>query len=154
MNRRSILRTLSAGCALIVANRVTSVWARAERIKPDSTSALIVVDVQNCFVAGGTLAVKNGETVVPVINAIAPAFQNVILTQDWHTAKHAVKPITIVDLQVPRTVWLRVRGSHDVPSTPRAAHPQDGYPIATDSRWSSINILFNSLLTEESIPDC
>jgi nicotinamidase/pyrazinamidase len=44
--------------------------------------------VQNCFVKGGTLAVQHGEDVVPVINRIAPAFQNVILTQDWHTPGH------------------------------------------------------------------
>jgi nicotinamidase/pyrazinamidase len=40
-------------------------------------------------VAGGTLPVKNGEQVVPVINRIAAAFENVVVTQDWHTAGHA-----------------------------------------------------------------
>ena len=89
MNRRSILRVLSGACAVFVAGGVRPAWAGAGRIKPDATSALIVIDVQNCFVAGGTLAVKNGDAVVPVINAIAPAFQNVILTQDWHTPGHA-----------------------------------------------------------------
>jgi nicotinamidase/pyrazinamidase len=59
------------------------------RIKPGTSSALIIVDVQNCFVKGGTLAVEHGEEVVPVINRLAPAFQNVILTQDWHTPGHA-----------------------------------------------------------------
>ena len=52
-------------------------------------SALIVVDVQNCFVTGGTLAVKDGEAVVPVINAIAAGFQNIVVTQDWHPPGHA-----------------------------------------------------------------
>jgi nicotinamidase/pyrazinamidase len=56
-------------------------------IAPDETAALIVIDVQNCFI-GGTLPVPHGEEVVPVINAIAPAFRNVVLTQDWHTAGH------------------------------------------------------------------
>jgi nicotinamidase/pyrazinamidase len=55
--------------------------------RPDT--ALIVVDVQNGFVTGGQLAVPNGEAVVPVINRIAPAFVNVVLTQDWHPAGHA-----------------------------------------------------------------
>jgi nicotinamidase/pyrazinamidase len=58
-------------------------------IKPGRNSALIVVDVQNCFVTGGTLPVKDGEQVVPVINALAPKFANVVVTQDWHTPKHA-----------------------------------------------------------------
>ena len=57
--------------------------------KPSAKSALIVVDVQNCFVTGGTLPVKEGEQVVPVINKIAAAFNNVVVTQDWHTAGHA-----------------------------------------------------------------
>jgi hypothetical protein len=71
------------------------------------------------------------------------------------SVRDAVKPITIVALRGPRTVWLRVRGSHDVQSFHfKAAHQQDGYPVATDSRCSSINIFFNALLTEESIPDC
>lgn len=60
----------------------------AEQIKPDGSSVLLVVDVQNCFLPGGSLAVKDGEQVVPVINRIAKAFENVVLTQDWHTPGH------------------------------------------------------------------
>src|SRR6267154_1566111 len=72
------------------------------------------------------------------------------------SVRDAVKPITIVALKCPPTVWLRVRGSHDVQSalSTTAAHQQDGYPVANDSRWSSINIFSHCYLTEESIPDC
>lgn len=62
---------------------------RPHLLRPDERSALVVVDVQNGFVTGGKLAVPRGEEVVPVINRIAPAFANVILTQDWHPAGHA-----------------------------------------------------------------
>jgi nicotinamidase/pyrazinamidase len=55
-------------------------------LKP--TDALLVIDVQNCFVPGGSLAVKDGAAIVPVINTVAKSFENVILTQDWHTADH------------------------------------------------------------------
>ncbi len=58
-------------------------------VKPAADSALLVVDVQNCFVTGGTLPVKGGEEVVPVINKLAKLFQNVVITQDWHTPGHA-----------------------------------------------------------------
>ena len=58
------------------------------KIKPGPEAALVVVDVQNCFLPGGSLAVKDGEQVVPVINRIAKAFENVVLTQDWHTPGH------------------------------------------------------------------
>jgi nicotinamidase-related amidase len=38
--------------------------------------------------SGGTLAVKDGEQVIPVINRIATGFENVVMTQDWHTPHH------------------------------------------------------------------
>lgn len=60
----------------------------ADKIKPTAKSALIVVDVQNCFVDGGTLPVKGGADIVPVINKLATAFENVVVTQDWHTPGH------------------------------------------------------------------
>ncbi len=61
----------------------------AAAAKLDEHSALIVVDMQNCFVDGGTLPVKGGRSIVPVINKLASQFDNVVLTQDWHTPKHA-----------------------------------------------------------------
>jgi nicotinamidase/pyrazinamidase len=63
--------------------------AFAATIKPDAKSALIVVDVQNCFVDGGTLPVKGGAQVVSVINKLAGSFENIVVTQDWHTPGHA-----------------------------------------------------------------
>ncbi|MCA6118337.1 bifunctional nicotinamidase/pyrazinamidase [Bradyrhizobium sp. WSM 1738] len=78
----------------------------AAPIKPDDASALIVIDVQNCFLPGGSLAVKDGDQVIPVINRLAKGFANVVLTQDWHTADHVSfatshsgkKPFDTVDL--------------------------------------------------------
>ena len=61
----------------------------AGTIKPDAKAALIVVDVQNCFIDGGTLPVKGGAEVVPVINKLAASFENIVVTQDWHTPGHA-----------------------------------------------------------------
>ncbi|WP_424139261.1 bifunctional nicotinamidase/pyrazinamidase [Roseomonas chloroacetimidivorans] len=55
---------------------------------PDAKTALIVVDVQNSFTPGGSLAVQDGDAVVPVINRLARHFANVVLTQDWHTPDH------------------------------------------------------------------
>ena len=60
----------------------------ADKIKPGPSSALVVVDVQNCFLPGGSLAVKDGDQVIPVINRIAKSFDNVVMTQDWHTVHH------------------------------------------------------------------
>jgi nicotinamidase/pyrazinamidase len=60
----------------------------ADKITPGPSAALIVVDVQNCFLPGGSLAVKDGEQVIPVINRIAKSFENIVMTQDWHTPHH------------------------------------------------------------------
>ncbi|HEY1895502.1 MAG TPA: bifunctional nicotinamidase/pyrazinamidase [Terracidiphilus sp.] len=49
---------------------------------------LLVVDVQNDFCPGGRLAVAGGDQVIPVIHKIAPLFQHIILTQDWHSPSH------------------------------------------------------------------
>ena len=58
-------------------------------ITPAPDAALIVVDVQNGFCDGGNLAVAGGAQVVPLINRIAPAFANIVITQDWHPTGHA-----------------------------------------------------------------
>lgn len=50
--------------------------------------ALIIVDVQNDFLKGGSLAVPNGNDVIPVINEIQNDFDLIIATQDWHPANH------------------------------------------------------------------
>jgi len=50
---------------------------------------LVVVDVQNDFCPGGALAVADGGAVIDVIHRIAPAFNHIVLTQDWHPAGHA-----------------------------------------------------------------
>ena len=55
----------------------------------NSNAVLIVVDAQNGFMPGGGLPVPCGDEVVPMINALAQKFANVVLTQDWHPAGHA-----------------------------------------------------------------
>jgi nicotinamidase/pyrazinamidase len=54
-----------------------------------SDSCLVVVDVQNDFCPGGALAVPGGDDIIPLVNALARRFENVVLTQDWHPAGHA-----------------------------------------------------------------
>jgi nicotinamidase/pyrazinamidase len=54
----------------------------------DGKTALIIVDVQNDFIPGGALAVRDGDQIVPLINAIQGKFSRVIATQDFHPADH------------------------------------------------------------------
>jgi nicotinamidase/pyrazinamidase len=53
-----------------------------------STDALLIIDLQNDFCPGGALAVTDGDKIVPAINALAQRFEHVLLTRDWHPAKH------------------------------------------------------------------
>ncbi|MBR1205398.1 MULTISPECIES: bifunctional nicotinamidase/pyrazinamidase [unclassified Bradyrhizobium] len=102
LDRRQIFAGLGTLALATLVPR--SLWAAA--IKPDDGSALLVIDVQNCFLPGGSLAVKDGEQVVPVINKIAKSFANVVMTQDWHTPGHisfasvhaGKKPFETIDL--------------------------------------------------------
>ncbi len=55
---------------------------------PDTTHALVIIDVQNDFCPGGALAVPEGDAIIPGINALMAEFPAVILTQDWHPSDH------------------------------------------------------------------
>ncbi len=94
--------------------------------------ALIVVDVQNDFCPGGALAVPGGDAVIPVIHRIAPAFEHILLTQDWHPRGHVSfassypgkKPLDVVELGGGEQ---RLWPDHCVQGTPGAEiHPDLG----------------------------
>jgi nicotinamidase/pyrazinamidase len=53
------------------------------------SDVLIVTDIQNDFCPGGKLAVPDGDAVIETIHKIAPKFEHIILTQDWHPANHS-----------------------------------------------------------------
>jgi len=50
--------------------------------------ALIVVDMQNDFMPGGALAVKDGDQIVPLVNRLLERFKIRVFTRDWHPADH------------------------------------------------------------------
>ena len=91
--------------------------------------AFIVVDVQNDFCPGGSLAVPEGDRVVPVVNARRRDFALTVFTQDWHPPHHSSfasshpgrKPFDVIELGGRRQVlWP----DHCVQETPGAAfHP-------------------------------
>jgi nicotinamidase/pyrazinamidase len=83
-------------------------------IVPEPTDALLLVDVQNDFVPGGSLPVPRGDDIVPLLNRLVPGFATVIATQDWHppghlsfAAAHSGRaPFTTVDLPYgPQMLW-------------------------------------------------
>lgn len=125
--RQMMLATLQATA---IAGLMPMAARAADKIAIDDTSVLLVIDVQNCFLPGGSLAVKDGGQVVPVINRIAKSFANVVMTQDWHTAGHVSfasshsgkKPFEVIDLNYGKQVlWP----DHCVQGTDGAALSKD-----------------------------
>ena len=51
-------------------------------------NCLLLIDIQNDFLPGGSLAVPDGNEVIPVANALMPLFPYVVATQDWHPPNH------------------------------------------------------------------
>ncbi len=51
---------------------------------------LVIVDVQNDFCPGGSLAVAEGDAVVPIINRLMASqnFDLIVATRDWHPEGH------------------------------------------------------------------
>jgi nicotinamidase/pyrazinamidase len=80
---------------------------------PRPGDALVLVDVQNDFLPGGSLAVPGGDRVIPVLNRWIERFRAaglpIFATRDWHPADHC----SFVDQGGP---WPR----HCVADTPGA----------------------------------
>jgi len=51
-------------------------------------NTLLLIDLQNDFLPGGALAVREGDQVIPLANRLMPRFDLVIASQDWHPANH------------------------------------------------------------------
>ena len=54
-----------------------------------TSNLLLIIDPQNDFCPGGTLAVNGGNEIMPLINTLASHHKHVVLTQDWHPANHS-----------------------------------------------------------------
>ncbi len=105
-------------------------------MEPTSRDVLLVIDVQNDFCPGGQLAVAGGDCVIEPIRRIAPRFEHIVITQDWHPANHlsfasahpGKKPYEQIELSYgPQTLWPE----HCVQGTPGAElHPALHLPQA------------------------
>ena len=71
-----------------MASEQTRPATRDERTPP-ARRALILVDIQNDFCPGGSLAVREGDQIVPVVNELQKHFDLVVATKDWHPAGHS-----------------------------------------------------------------
>lgn len=64
----------------------------AQTIDLREGDALLVIDIQNCFLPGGSLGVAGGDEVVPPLNRAIAIFSRkglpVFLSRDWHPTNH------------------------------------------------------------------
>jgi len=89
-------------------------------------NALVLVDIQNDFVPGGTLAVPEGDRIVPICDRLQDCFDLVVATQDWHPRDHGSfaanhpgrKVGDVIDVNGLRQILWPV---HCVQNTPGAA---------------------------------
>jgi nicotinamidase/pyrazinamidase len=126
-------------------------------MQTDAHDVLIVIDVQNDFCPVGALAVAEGDAVIEVIHRIAPRFDHVVLTQDWHPPNHTSfasahtgkKSYEQIELSYgPQTLWP----AHCVQGTKGAEfHPALGLPGAElilrkgfDARIDSYSAFFEN----------
>ena len=58
-------------------------------LQPQERRALILVDIQNDFCPGGSLAVSEGDEIVPIVNELQKHFDLVVATKDWHPQGHS-----------------------------------------------------------------
>lgn len=76
--------------------------------------ALLLIDIQNDFVKEGSLAVPDGNEIIPVVNKLQPLFDLIVATQDWHPQNHksfasnhsGKKPFDIIELNgLQQVLW-------------------------------------------------
>lgn len=60
----------------------------SDAIHIEKTDALLIIDVQRDFCAGGALEVEAADQVVGPINKLAKFFPSVVVSQDWHPPGH------------------------------------------------------------------
>ena len=51
-------------------------------------NALILIDIQNDFLPGGSLEVPNGDEIIDNVNSIMDNYNIVVATKDWHPKNH------------------------------------------------------------------
>jgi nicotinamidase/pyrazinamidase len=118
---------------------------------------LVLVDIQNDFLPGGTLPVPEGDATVPSVNRLLPRFDLAVATQYWHPAEHGSfaanhpgrKPFEQVELEgLPQTLWP----VHCVQNTGGACFApgldtrriQQVFPKGTDPRVDSYSGFFDN----------
>jgi nicotinamidase/pyrazinamidase len=55
---------------------------------PKQTTALLIIDMQNDFLSGGSLAVPGGNRIINKINKLRELYKTIVISKDWHPKNH------------------------------------------------------------------
>lgn len=105
----------------------------ALNLRPHPGDALLLVDVQNDFLPGGSLAVPAGDEVIPALNRYIKAFSRTSLpiyaSRDWHPPDHC-------SFRAQGGIWPPhcIAGSPGAAFPPNLDLPHDAVVIAKATR--------------------
>ncbi len=77
-------------------------------------TALLIIDLQYDFLPGGSLAVADGDVIIPIINQLQGSYDLVVASQDWHPKNHGsfaskhpgMKAFDLAELDaLPQVLW-------------------------------------------------
>ncbi|HET9825462.1 MAG TPA: bifunctional nicotinamidase/pyrazinamidase [Chitinophagaceae bacterium] len=118
---------------------------------------LILADIQNDFLPGGTLAVPKGDQIIPVVNKLQDYFELVVATQDWHPLNHksfasnhqGKKPFDVIELRgLHQVLWPNhcVQGSKGAEFSPQLdmTHAEAIFRKGTDPEIDSYSGFFDN----------
>lgn len=101
--------------------------------------ALIIIDVQNDFLPGGPLEVKNGNEIIPVINKIQNKFDLIVATQDWHPKEH--KSFAVNNNKKPGEI-IQLNGKNQIMWPAHCIQETKGADFAKDLNITKIKKVF------------
>lgn len=104
-------------------------------LRPRPGDALLLIDVQNDFLPGGSLAVPFGDEIIPVLNRYIEAFSKASLpvyaSRDWHPPDHC-------SFRAQGGIWPPhcIAGSQGAEFSPKLALPAN---VAIISKATNLN---------------
>jgi nicotinamidase/pyrazinamidase len=116
--------------------------------------AAVIVDAQYDFMEGGSLAVPEGNQIIPVINELISKFELVIFTKDWHPAKMEAFA-SYYEGKRPYENYTNSKGKKDTLWPDHCVQNTRGADIHEDIKFELINgdfYIFKKGLTETEHP--
>ena len=112
--------------------------------------ALIIVDVQNDFCEGGSLAVKDASQILPQVNTLIEnkLFSKVYFTADWHPSNHASFHENNPGTELFQTIVLEDTGKEQVMWPTHCVQESNGAEIHKDITVKDDHVLVKKGMLE------